>query len=146
MNIALGICLVLVCAVIQAAMIAGMLRALHHLSVGAHRVRSYLFDMVVLSSVIIALFFGMLIQVLVWAISFLMIGEISDLHKAFYFSYVNFTTLGYGDITLSPAYAVLGPMEASNGILMLGLSTSFLYLVAVKLGRAREKHRPDNVP
>ena len=53
MNIALGIGLVLVCAVIQAAMIAGMLRALHHLSVGAHRVRSYLFDLVVLSSVII---------------------------------------------------------------------------------------------
>jgi hypothetical protein len=35
-------------------------------------------------------------------------------------------------------------MEASNGVLMLGLSTSFLYLVAVKLGHDREKHTADN--
>jgi hypothetical protein len=146
MNIALGIFVVLVCVFIQAATIAGMLKALHHLSVGAPRVRSYLFDFVVLSSVIIALFLGMLTQVLVWAITFTIIGEISDLQTAFYFSFVNFTTLGYGDITLSPAHAVLGPMEASNGVLMLGLSTSFLYLVAVKLGHDREKHRSDDAP
>lgn len=146
MNIALGICVVLVCVFIQAATIAGMLKALHHLSVAAPRARSYLFDMVVLSSVIIALFLGMLMQVLLWAITFVMIGEISDLHTAFYFSFVNFTTLGYGDITLSPAHAVLGPMEASNGILMLGLSTSFLYLVVVKLGLNREKNQSDDAP
>jgi hypothetical protein len=144
MNIALGMFVVLVCVFIQAATITGMVRALRHLSVGAPRVRSYLFDMIVLSSVITALFLGMLMQVLVWAITFIMIGEISDLHTAFYFSLVNFTTLGYGDITLSPAHAILGPMEASNGVLMLGLSTSFLYLVAMKLGLDRDKHRPDN--
>ena len=144
MNIALGMFVVLICVFIQAATITGMIKALRHLSQGAPRVRSYFFDMVVLSSVIIALFVGMLTQVMVWAIIFVMIGEISDLHTAFYFSLVNFTTLGYGDITLSPAHAILGPMEASNGVLMLGLSTSFLYLVAVKLSQDRDKHSSDH--
>jgi hypothetical protein len=144
MNIALGMFVVLICVFIQAATITGMLKALRRLSLRAPRVRSYFFDMVVLSSVIIALFLGMLMQVLVWAITFMMIGEISDLHTAFYFSLVNFTTLGYGDITLSPAHAILGPMEASNGVLMLGLSTSFLYLVAVKLSLDRDNHPSDN--
>jgi hypothetical protein len=144
MNIALGMFVVLICVFIQAATIAGMLKALRHLSRSAPRVRSFFFDLVVLSSVIIALFVGMLTQVMVWAIIFVMIGEISDLHTAFYFSLVNFTTLGYGDITLSPAHAILGPMEASNGVLMLGLSTSFLYLVAVKLSQDRDKHSSDH--
>ena len=42
---------------------------------------------------------------------------------------VNFTSLGYGDITLSADRAILGPMEAANGILMLGLSTSALFSI-----------------
>ena len=46
-----------------------------------------------------------------------------------YFAFVNYTTLGYGDITPVPAWRLLGPMTAMNGILMFGWSTALLFEV-----------------
>jgi hypothetical protein len=37
-----------------------------------------------------------------------------------YFAFVNYTTLGYGDITPVQAWRLIGPMTAMNGILMFG--------------------------
>jgi hypothetical protein len=110
-----------------------------------NRTHPHLFETIVFSAVLAVLFFGILLQAFVWACVFIVTGEIVNLHTAFYFSLVNFTTVGYGDIVLSDERAVLGPMEASNGILMLGLSTSFLYSVAERLKSEREKHlHPDS--
>jgi hypothetical protein len=39
---------------------------------------------------------------------------------------VNFSTLGYGDIVMSKHWRMLGPIEAANGILMFGVSTSVM--------------------
>ena len=39
---------------------------------------------------------------------------------------VNFATLGYGDIVMSERWRLLGPLEAANGILMFGVSTSVM--------------------
>jgi ion channel len=133
MNIALGICIVLFCSLLQVSTIVGLRLALRRLSTHDPRIGHFVFETMIFGSVIAVLFFGMLAQVLVWAAVFIQVGEISDLQTAFYFSLVNFTTLGYGDIVLSKSRAILGPMEASNGVLMLGLSTSFLYSVAQKL-------------
>ena len=69
----------------------------------------------------------MIVQVCLWALLFIAIGEVDDIWVSTYFSMVNFTSLGYGDITLSPHRSILGPMEAANGILMLGLCTSALF-------------------
>jgi Ion channel len=48
---------------------------------------------------------------------------------------INFTTLGYGDIVMSRRWRLLGPLEAVNGSLMLGLSAAMLFAV---LGRVVE--------
>ena len=81
---------------------------------------------------------------------FLAIGEFNDFATAFYFSVVNFTTLGYGDIVMSEQNRLLGVFEAGNGFLMLGLTTSVLFLV---LGTAvqrvwdeRFKHEKAGMP
>src|SRR5437868_5770458 len=39
-----------------------------------------------------------------WAVAVLMSGEISTFEKAFYFSAVSYTTLGYGDVVLSEGW------------------------------------------
>lgn len=39
---------------------------------------------------------------------------------------MNFATLGYGDFVMSPAHRLLGPLEAINGVLMIGVSTAAL--------------------
>ena len=49
-----------------------------------------------------------------------------------YFAFVNYTTLGYGDITPVQAWRLTGPMTAMNGILMFGWSTAVLFEVLRK--------------
>ena len=42
---------------------------------------------------------------------------------------MNFTSLGYGDIVMSRERRLLGPLEAVNGVLMLGMSAATLMAV-----------------
>jgi hypothetical protein len=49
-----------------------------------------------------------------------------------YFAFVNYTTLGYGDITPVQAWRLTGPMTAMNGIRMFGWSTAVLFEVLRK--------------
>jgi len=87
------------------------------------------FNSYVISIVLFMLFTGHLIQMAIWAALFLQLGEFSDFLTAFYHSMVNFTSLGYGDIVMSDRWRLLGALEASNGVLMFGLSAGTLLAV-----------------
>lgn len=80
----------------------------------------------VLGSVMLILVLGNMLQVGVWALLFRLIGEFSDYQVAFYHSAVNFSTLGYGDLVMTPEHRLLGPLQAINGVLMIGVSTAVL--------------------
>ena len=88
---------------------------------------------VVVASVLHAL------QVAIWAIAYLMMlpaGELQTMEEALYFSFVTFTTLGYGDITLSEGWRILSGMEALNGILLVGWTTALLFAVVQRTWQA----------
>jgi hypothetical protein len=70
-----------------------------------------------------------LTQIALWAVVFLICGEIATFEKAFYFSAENYTALGYGDIVLSERWRLLGRLEAINGLLLFGLSTAVIFAV-----------------
>jgi Ion channel len=74
-----------------------------------------------------------LTQIALWAVAFLMVGEISTFDKAFYCSAENYTALGYGDILLSEQWQLLGPLEAMNGVLLFGLSTAVMFAIMSRL-------------
>ena len=76
----------------------------------------------IISMVMTMLFIGHVVQVAIWAVLFMALGEFSDFPIAFYHSMVNFASLGYGDIVMSVEWRLLGAIEASNGVLMFGLS------------------------
>ncbi len=61
-----------------------------------------------------------------WAFVYLVLGEFSELTQALYFSVVTATTLGYGDLTLSEEWQLLGSFEAMGGLVLFGASTAFL--------------------
>jgi hypothetical protein len=82
-----------------------------------------------------------LIEIALWAVVFLMCGEISTFDKAFYFSAENYTALGYGDILLSEQWRLLGPIEAINGLLLFGLSTAVLFALMSRLITNRLRRR-----
>ena len=56
-------------------------------------------------------------------------GNFEAMERALYFSTVTFTTLGYGDITLLPRWQLLSAFEATNGIVLFGVSTAFVLTV-----------------
>ncbi len=72
------------------------------------------------------------LQIIVWALAYLYLlpeNVLGTFEEATYFSFVTFTTLGYGDITLAGAWRILSGIEALNGVLLLGWSTALLFTV-----------------
>jgi len=74
----------------------------------------------------VALLAGTLLQIALWGFLFVWLGEFEQTYDAIYHSAVNFTSLGYGDIVMSRERRLLGPLEAANGMLMLGMSAATL--------------------
>lgn len=71
------------------------------------------------------------VQITLWAITyrFFVPDSVETFEKAFYFSIVTFTTLGYGDITLDESWRVLSGIEAMSGILLVGWTTALMFVV-----------------
>ena len=107
---------------------------------GTKRVHSIL-----ILTVILMVFLHTL-QITIWAFTYILLapeGELASLEKALYFSFVTFTTLGYGDITLSEGWRLLSGIQALNGILLVGWTTALIFAVVQKtwqgLGRKSRK-------
>jgi hypothetical protein len=77
----------------------------------------------------IAMMAGTLVQVGLWGLLFVWLGEFSEFYEAVYHSAVNFASLGYGDIVMRKQWKLLGPLEAINGVLMLGMSAAALMAI-----------------
>ncbi|WP_048710899.1 ion channel, partial [Microvirga massiliensis] len=56
-----------------------------------------------------------------------------------YFAFVNYTTLGYGDILPVERWLLLGPMTAMNRVLLFGWSTAVIFEVLRYALRVRER-------
>ncbi|MBV8042328.1 ion channel [Pluralibacter sp.] len=82
-----------------------------------------------LFGIITIVLFGNLMQILLWGVLFMWLGEFTMLKEAVYHSGVNFATLGYGDIVMSAKWKLLGPLEAVNGAMMIGLSGASMLAV-----------------
>jgi hypothetical protein len=79
-----------------------------------------------ISAIVILMFLVSVLEVLVWALTYLALNAIEGLEKALYFSMVTFTTLGYGEIVLEEQWRLLSSFEAANGIIMFGWTTAIV--------------------
>ena len=70
-----------------------------------------------------------IVEVLVWSLAYVMVGAAPPGTDFIYFAFVNYTTLGYGDVTPVLRWHLLGPMTAMNGVLMFGWSTAVIFEV-----------------
>lgn len=77
----------------------------------------------------ILLMLGNFVQIMIWGLLFLTLGQFDQLYEAVYHSGVNFTSLGYGDIVMHQQWKMLGPLEAANGVLMFGMTGAALMAV-----------------
>jgi Ion channel len=85
--------------------------------------------MVAISSVLMV---AHIAEVFVWSVAYAVANAVQDDASLIYFAFVNYTTLGYGDITPLAEWRLLGPMAAMNGILMFGWSTALMFEVLRK--------------
>jgi hypothetical protein len=72
------------------------------------------------------------IEVAVWALCDAVVGVAPEGSDLLYFAFVNYCTLGYGDITPVKEWRLMGPIASMNGILMFGWSTAVLFEVLRK--------------
>src|SRR6201998_2868814 len=59
------------------------------------------------------------LEVFVWSLAYAIVNAAPDDANLVYFAFVNYTTLGYGDVTPLAKWRLIGPMTAMNGVLML---------------------------
>ena len=71
-------------------------------------------------------------EVFVWSLAYMMVGAAAPGTDFIYFAFVNYTTLGYGDVTPIERWQLLGPMTAMNGVLLFGWSTAVIFAVLRK--------------
>jgi hypothetical protein len=66
------------------------------------------------------------VHLYIWALSLWVMGALQGHEEPIYFALVTYTTVGYGDTTLGPAFRIYGAMASVTGILAFGLTTAFL--------------------
>jgi hypothetical protein len=98
--------------------------------------------MVVMVGAATSLMVAHTLEVFVWAIIYAAVGAAPADSDLLYFAFVNYTTLGYGDITPVQAWRLIGPMTAMNGILMFGWSTAVLFEVLYRALELRDSISP----
>jgi hypothetical protein len=70
-----------------------------------------------------------LVEVAIWSIAYSLVGATPQDTDDLYFAFVNYTTLGYGDIIPVARWRLFGPLTAMNGVLLFGWSTAVIYHV-----------------
>ncbi len=100
----------------------------------------------ILISTIVILTMLHTVQIIVWACAFLYVlpeNILSTAEEAVYFSFVTFTSLGYGDITFDGVWRILSGIEALNGVLLLGWSTALLFAIVQRTWKSMLKQDID---
>ena len=137
MPLLLASLVLLVNMVIQVAAVVLMLRFLFKQLAEGRLRPSFRSDAGILIGVLLVLFAGHLVQIAVWALLFMQLGEFDQFDAAYYHSTVNFATLGYGDIVMGERWRLLGALQAASGVLMFGLSTGALFATMSQLFERR---------
>ena len=80
---------------------------------------------------------GSLVQISLWAVLFMFLGEFDELYASIYHSAVNFSSLGYGDVVMSTQWKLLGLSKPSTAYSMLGISSAALMAILQELIRSQ---------
>ncbi|BCT93223.1 hypothetical protein LYSHEL_22460 [Lysobacter helvus] len=142
-----GFPVLVLCVALQAMFVSASLRGYAYFQANPRRTPITQWSYVrALSAVMLLMLLGNFLQMAAWAVLFLLLGEFNDYSTALYHSAVNFSTLGYGDIVMSPRWRLLGPVEAANGILMFGVSTAVMTAAVIDQLKFSRAKNPKNAP
>jgi hypothetical protein len=81
-------------------------------------------------------------EVITWSLAYAILDVAPPGSDGLYFAFVNYTTLGYGDVVPVARWRLLGPMTAMNGVLLFGWSTAVIFEVLRQAMRGRDEGPP----
>jgi Ion channel len=117
LNIAIhAVVMAVIVRVVQVATVTHRLRPMSHL----------IMVMVATVSVLMAAHAS---EVIVWSLAYAIFDVASHGTDLVYFAFVNYTTLGYGDVVPVERWRLIGPITAMNGVLLFGWSTAVIFEV-----------------
>jgi hypothetical protein len=79
-----------------------------------------------------------ILEIAMWGLAYGLVDAAPEGTNRLYFAFVNYTTLGYGDVVPVERWRLLGPMTAMNGVLLFGWSTAVIFEV-LRRARLREQ-------
>jgi hypothetical protein len=82
------------------------------------------------------------LEVIVWSAAYSIVSAAPENADLVYFAFVNYATLGYGDVLPLESWRLFGPITAMNGMLLFGWSTAVIFEV---LRRTIARAMPDTV-
>lgn len=135
LNLAVGLPIMLLCLVLQ--ITATFFSVVYYLKTPYDA--GYIAGIRPIAIAMLILITGNFLQIVIWGITFIFLGEFDNLYDAVYHSAVNFSSLGYGDVVMSTKWKLLGPLEAGNGILMFGLTSAALMVILQQLIKANPR-------
>ena len=101
----------------------------HIVAISPLSIRGLLFTM----AVVLGLFALHGIEIWLYAALYMLVGALTGLHEAVYFSTITYSTIGYDDEGIAPAWRLIAAIEGVNGILLLGWSTAFFVSFMARL-------------
>ena len=135
-NIAIAIVIILITVLIHAGGMVLILKKLENYDMTHRKHKKYPTWQIHINWVtgaILVMFFASLLEVMVWAATFITLNAIQGFEQSLYFSMVTYTTLGYGDVLLDENWRLLGAFAAVNGIIMFGWTTAIVIAVVQRV-------------
>jgi hypothetical protein len=68
-----------------------------------------------------------LVEIGLWALALQVCGEFHHFASALYHCAMNYASLGYGDVVMSPSWRLRGSLETVSGMLLFGVSTAMIF-------------------
>src|SRR3954465_11581615 len=93
------------------------------------RSNSFLLLPAVMIPTVLVLMVTHALEVTVWSLAYSIADAAPSGADLIYFAFVNYTTLGYGDVVPVESWQLLGPITAMNGVLLFGWSTAVIFEV-----------------
>ena len=103
----------------------------------------------VMTATVSVLMIAHIAEVIVWSFAYAIVGVAPPGADLVYFAFVNYTTLGYGDVIPVQRWHLLGPMTAMNGVLLFGWSAAVIFAVlrrTMMMNQTEERMRDKAAP
>jgi voltage-gated potassium channel len=82
-----------------------------------------------------------MVEIGIWGVLYYARSLFPDFETSIYFSITSYTTIGFGDVLLPPAWRILGGIEGVTGVLLCGLSTAFVFAIVNGMVQIRVQKR-----